>query len=127
VVAPEDGRVSWFRVKVGEVVVVGTPILQFVPDRPAVAVIYPGKHVEGFPLNERVYITGAGFRALGTITEISVADRERPLSLLKPYEKAVVGPAVLIQVDEVKHGTIRAGAEVKVSRAAVSLLHWIGL
>lgn len=86
-----------------------------------------GHHREGFPLNERVHITGAGFRALGTITEISVADRERPLSLLKPYEKAVIGPAVLIQVDEVKHGMIRAGAEVKVSRAAVSLLHWIGL
>jgi len=83
--------------------------------------------VEGFPLNERVHIAGAGFRALGTIIEISVADRERPMSLLKPYEKAVVGPAVVIQVDEVKHGTVRAGAEVKVSRAAVSLLHWIGL
>jgi multidrug resistance efflux pump len=127
VVAPEDGRVSWFQVRIGEIVVVGAPVLQFVPDRPAVAVVYPGDQLEGFPLNERVHITGAGFRALGTIIEISVADRERPLSLLKPYEKAVVGPAVLIQVDEVKHGAIRAGAEVKVSRSAVSLLHWIGL
>ncbi len=127
VVAPEDGRVSWFQVRVGEVVVVGVPILQFVPDRPAIAVVYPGDQLEGFPLNERVHIVGAGFRALGTIIEISVADRERPISLLKPYEKAVVSPAVLIQVDEVKHGTIRAGAEVKVSRTAVSLLRWIGL
>jgi hypothetical protein len=63
---------------------------------------------------------------MGTVVDVSVADRERPISLLKPYQKSVVGPAILVRIDEVKHGTIRAGAEVKVSRAPVNLLHWFG-
>jgi multidrug resistance efflux pump len=126
VTAPEDGKVSWFQLRTGEVVVVGDPVLQFVPDRPATVVVYPGKQLESFPERSQVHVIGAGFRAMGTVVDVSVADRERPISLLKPYQKSVVGPAILVRIDEVKHGTIRAGAEVKVSRAPVNLLHWFG-
>ena len=103
-------------VEPGEVVDAADPILRIVPDRAASVLAYPQQDLEGFFLGARVTVHGPAFEGTGTVVQVLPADRARPPTLLRPYEREAVGPVVVIRVDEQRQGQLRAGGVLEVRR-----------
>jgi multidrug resistance efflux pump len=114
--APGAGTVSWVLARKGEFVQPGELLLDFVPSEEAHVIAYPEDEIESFPVQSRVRLQGPGFEAEGIVETWFVQDRQKPGSLLRPYQRDALSPAIAIRVEKVLSGVLRSGAAVRVSR-----------
>lgn len=125
--APAGGTISWVDHPPGETVAAGEPVLRLIVAGKAPRVVaYAGDNAAKFPEGTRVTVHAAGLKARGAVERTLRADREKPGALLKPYEREVVDPAVLIRVDDVVRGRLRSGAIVEVTRPRWDILQILG-
>ncbi len=116
--APVAGTVSWIHVRKGEFKQPGELLVDFVPSETARVIAYPEEDLDNFPVGTKVSLRGPGFEALGQVEAWFVQDRQKPGTLLLPYQREALSPAIAIRVNQVLSGVLRSGAAVRVSRPA---------
>jgi multidrug resistance efflux pump len=115
ILAPRAGTVSWIHTHAGEFVQAGQLLLDIVPMEEARVIAYPEEDIEDFPVLCKVKLKGPGFEAEGHVEAWFAQDKQKPGTLLLPYQKMALSPAIAIRVDRVTKGVLRSGASVTVT------------
>jgi len=124
--APVDGRIAWIEARSGEIVQPGPALVTFVPDSRPTVIAWPGARIDTFPVGARVQVRGEGFEVGGTVERLLLADRAKPRSLLRPYEREAVEAAILVRLDDADATSARAASMVQVRRPRLSWLErWL--
>jgi multidrug resistance efflux pump len=124
--APVDGRIAWLEARSGEVVQPGSALVTLLPDSRPTVIAWPGAGTDDFPIGARVQVRGEGFAIGGTVEDQFLADRAKPRSLLRPYEREAVEAAILIRLDEAGATSARVASMVQVRRPRLSWLErWL--